>query len=467
MKKSILSTFFLLISFGLLFSQDITGTWNGTLKTQGIKIRLVFNLSKTNNGFTATMDSPDQGAKGIPMTSATFENNILTLTLDAAKITYTSKSVSADSITGTFSQMGQNFPLTLFRKEMVIEKPKRPQEPLPPFPYKSEDITFRNERENITLAGTITIPEKPGTYPAVVLISGSGPQDRNEELLGHKLFFVLADFLTRNGIVVLRFDDRGTNKSEGNFQEATSFDFATDVHAAIKYLKTRKEVHPKKIGLIGHSEGGLIAPIVAGEDKSLKFIVLMAGPSVSGSKISIDQQEQIGRANGMNEDDIKITKEINEHVFNLISSDINTDTLKKQITEYLLKKSDEIPDLKIPEGNSKMSFIDAQVNQMLSAWMVNFLKYDPAQSLSKLKTPVLALFGEKDLQVSPELNVKPMENAFKKAKNNKATIKVIPGINHLFQNCKTGSPTEYAEIEQTISPDVLEIIKKWIHKTTK
>lgn len=465
MKHKIVLLVISFVTFSV-FAQDITGTWNGALSVGGMKLRLAFNITKTENGFTATMDSPDQGAKGIPMSTAVFENNTLKLTLDAAKIIYTSTAIHPDSITGNFNQMGQNFPLTLYRKAVEIVKPKRPQEPLPPYPYKSEDITFRNERDNITLAGTLTIPDKKGKFPAVVLISGSGPQDRNEELLGHKPFLVLADYLTRNGIAVLRFDDRGTHKSGGYFQKATSFDFATDVEAAVKYLRSRKEINPKKIGLLGHSEGGIIAPIVANNDKQLKFIVLLAGPSVQGSKISLNQQELIGRANGMKEDDIRITKEINEYIFGLVHTENDTAKLKQQITDYLLAKADKIPGLTIPEGSTKESIIAMQIDQLTSPWMLNFIRYNPAENLNKLKIPTLALFGEKDLQVSPQLNEAPMREAFIKA-NNKGEVIVIPGVNHLFQECTTGSPNEYAGIEQTISPKVMKIIANWILNTLK
>ncbi len=450
-----------------IFAQDISGSWYGVLNVQGMKLRLVFDITKSGQSYSATMDSPDQGAKGIPVSSAVFENNTLKLKIDAAKITYTSSAVYADSITGNFNQMGQNFSMTLYRKVSEIEKPKRPQEPLPPFPYKSEDISFRNEQDKITLAGTLTMPAKIGKFPAVVLISGSGPQDRNEELLGHKPFLVLADFLTRNGIAVLRFDDRGTLKSEGNFQKATSFDFANDVKAALKYLSSRKEINQKKIGLIGHSEGGIIAPIVANNDKSVQFIVLLAGPAVTGGEISLDQQELIGHVNGMKDEDIRITKELNEYVFRMMKTEQDTVKLKKQITDYLLSKIDEIPGMIIPEGSTKESIIEMQINQLISPWMLNFIRYNPSDALSSLKIPVLALFGEKDLQVSPQLNETPMREAFRKANNKNGEIMVIPGVNHLFQECTTGSPNEYARIEQTLSPKVLNIIYKWIVKTVK
>lgn len=466
MKRLFLITL-LILSVLFSYSQDITGTWNGALKVQGISLRIVFHVDKAETGYKATMDSPDQGAKGIPMTAASFENNTLTIELSSAGIKYVSTQITADSITGTFSQMGQKFPMTLFRKAKEPEIKVRSQEPLPPFPYNSVDIVFTNEMDKIQLAGTVTYPAKKGKYPAVVLITGSGPQDRNEELLGHKPFLVLADYLTRNGFVVLRFDDRGTFKSGGDFKTATSFDFANDVKAAVKFLLSRSDVDAKNIGLIGHSEGGLIAPIVAAKDKKIKFIVMLAGPSVNGAQILLDQQMLIGKVNNMKDEDINKTYEINAEIFRLVNDIKDKDELKKQLTDFLLAKSVEFPSESIPEGTDLNKFIEMKVNEILSPWMHNFITYNPLPTLTKLKCATLALYGEKDLQVSPTLNIPPLQEMLKKNKNKKFEVVEVKSVNHLFQQCTTGSPAEYAEIDQTISPEVLKLISDWILKTTK
>ena len=261
-----------------LSGQDISGSWYGALKVQGTQLRLVFNISKTENGFISTMDSPDQGAKGIPTSFTSFENSNLKITLDLAKIEYVGTLGKDNVIVGTFKQDGQSFLMNLSKEAIEKEKLVRPQEPTKPYPYYTEDITFENKKAGISLAGTLTLPNEDGVFPTVILISGSGPQNRDEELIGHKPFLVLSDFLTKNGIAVLRFDDRGTAKSNGDFKTATSADFATDVEAALAYLQTRKEINKDKIGLIGHSEGGLIAPIVASKSKEVAFVVLLAGP---------------------------------------------------------------------------------------------------------------------------------------------------------------------------------------------
>ena len=296
----------------------------------------------------------------------------------------------------------------------------------------------------------------------MVLISGSGPQNRDEELMGHKPFLVLSDYLTRNGIAVLRFDDRGSFASEGDFAAATSNEFATDVEAAVAYLKTRKEVNKGKIGLIGHSEGGLIAPMVAVRNKDVNFIVLMAGPGIRGSEIMLRQQALIGRANGVKEEDLKQTIELNAAVFKMVDEIANTDTLRVKITNYLREQSKTVAALAATDAKKTEELIDVQVAQLLTPWMLNFLRYNPAPMLEKVKCPVLAINGSKDLQVPSEVNLKAIETALNKAKNKNFVIKELAGLNHLFQECKTGSPNEYAGIEQTISPSALEVISQWI-----
>ena len=458
----------MLLLFGVVFmtfgalAQDITGEWNGVLSVQGMKLRLVFHVSKTDAGYTATMDSPDQGAKGIPMTSARFGNKVLTLEHNLAQIVYAGTVDATDSIAGKFTQAGQSFPLTLHRKAIAIEKPKRTQEPVPPFPYVSEEVSFVNGKENIRLAGTFTFPKGKAPLATVVLVSGSGPQNRDEELMGHKPFLVLSDYLTRNGIAVLRFDDRGSFASEGDFAAATSNEFATDVEAAVAYLKTRKEVNKGKIGLIGHSEGGLIAPMVAVRNKDVNFIVLMAGPGIRGSEIMLRQQALVGRANGVKEEDLKQTIELNAAVFKMVDEIANTDTLRVKITNYLREQSKTVAALVTTDAKKTEELIDVQVAQLLTPWMLNFLRYNPSPVLEKVKCPVLAINGSKDLQVPSAVNLKAIETALNKAKNKNFVIKELAGLNHLFQECKTGSPNEYAGIEQTISPSALEVISQWI-----
>jgi hypothetical protein len=466
MKKNLLIIIFM-TSTVLIFGQDITGDWYGALKVQSMQLRLVFHITKTDSAYKATMDSPDQGAKDIPMSKASFENNLLTLELAAAYIKFTGKTDSTGAINGTFNQGGQSFPLTLTRKTIGKIELKRPQNPVLPYPYYSENVTFENTKEHFKLAGTLTLPAKEGKYPVVVLITGSGPQNRDEELMGHKPFLVLSDYLTRKGIGVLRYDDRGTFASKGNFAKSTTFDFATDVESAVSYLRTRKEIDQKHIGLIGHSEGGIIAPMVAVTDKNISFIVLMAGTGISGGDLLLLQQEAIGHASGISEDKLKEETDINSGAFKIVDQSTDSATVSQKLTEFLNQKMKENPNMDIPKGAKVEDIIHQQVVQVSSPWMMNFIKYNPAPTLEKVKCYVLALNGSKDLQVPSKVNLPAIENALKKGGNKKYTIKELPGLNHLFQECTTGLPKEYSEIEQTISPIALETMTNWIKEIIK
>jgi len=346
---------------------------------------------------------------------------------------------------------------------MQNNKVNRPQEPKPPFPYRSEEVEFVNHKANrIQLAGTLTFPEKGKNFPAVVLISGSGPQDRDETIMEHKPFLVIADHLTRRGIAVLRFDDRGTAKSGGDFQGATSADFATDVEAAVQFLKSRKEIDTRKIGLIGHSDGGIIAPMVAAKDKSIGFIVLLAAPGYSGADILLMQANAIGKASGMTEEQLKTAGELNKRIYEYAMSPNRDPFTKQEIIRELM--------LHLPQNlteKQKENMANAQVEQLMSPWMQYFLKKNPEEDLKKVKCPVLALNGAKDLQVPAEKNITAIQTALKEGGNKNVTTRVFPDLNHLFQHADTGLPAEYHQIEETISPEALAYMAEWIDKTSQ
>jgi uncharacterized protein len=442
------------------YGQEVTGKWFGVLKVQSVQLRLVFNIDKTQNGYTATMDSPDQGAKGIPVTTTSFENSILKLEITPATIQYEGTLQKDNTIVGVFKQRGQSFEMNLSRE---AEKVNRPQEPAKPYGYYEEDVVFENKKDKITLAGTLTLPKKEGNFPAVILISGSGPQNRDEEVLGHKPFLVLSDYLTRNGIAVLRYDDRGIARSKGDFKTATSLDFASDVEAALQYLNTRKEIIKNKVGLVGHSEGGMIAPMVASKaNNKVGFIVLLAGPGISGDQLLLLQQEQIGKINHVNDDDLQKSKKINTKIFELISKSNNAATLKTDLTNYIKQTLKDNPSATAITEENQEQYINQEVTKLTSPWIQYFIKYNPEVFLSKVKCPVLALNGDKDLQVSSKQNLAGIKKALEKAGNKKTEILEMLGLNHFFQVCETGSPTEYATIEQTMSPQVLEKITQWI-----
>jgi uncharacterized protein len=458
MKKTVFITLTLLASFSF-FGQEITGDWNGILKISGNQLGIVFHVSKTDNGFASTMDSPDQKAFGIPVTKTTFENSVLKIEIENAKIEYEGTLNNDNKIIGFFKQAGQAIAMDLSKEKTEKEKLIRPQEPIKPYPYYSENIIFTNKKAGISLAGTLSLPKKEGSFPVVVLITGSGPQNRDEELLGHKPFLVLSDFLTRNGIAVLRYDDRGIGESKGDFKNATTQDFTTDVEAAIAYLKTRKEINKTKIGLIGHSEGGVIAPIVASKNKEVNFIILLAGTGIQGNKLMLLQKELIERQSGISETEIAKGQEIIGGAYNLIlKSDINDINTNAKIHDYLKEKYEN----KLDENTLK-----SISNQLSSNWMHYFIKFDPATALEKVKCPVLAINGEKDLQVPAKVNLEAISKALSKAGNHKVTTKLLPNLNHLFQECTTGSPEEYSKIEQTISPVALNVVLNWIKNTIK
>ncbi len=471
--KKILYAFVLMVviavnSFAQQTEKKYESLWEGKLKIGAVELRLVLKIYQTEDKtHHADLDSPDQGALNIPTTYTSVTDDSLKFEIKNIGASFSGAFIKDSALVrGKFAQSRMNMPLTLKKIDKLTEV-KRPQMPKKPFEYNEEEITFENKEANITLAGTFTFPKGEGKYPAVVMVTGSGPQDRDESLLGHKPFLVISDYLTRNGIAVLRFDDRGIGKSKGNFAAATSVDFATDALAAVEYLKTRKEVDAKKIGIAGHSEGGLIAPMCAVNSSDVSFIVLLAGPGVSGKDVIVLQTELILRANGSKEEDVQKAKNENMRIFNVVAEE--TDSLQmfnKLLAMYnddISKMSDE--EKKKPE-NSKESF-DRNIKQILSPWFRFFIKYDPKPTLEQVTVPVLALNGEKDLQVDPKQNLPEIEKALKTGGNKNFKTIELPGLNHLFQPATTGAPAEYSTIETTFSEDALKIVKDWILEVTK
>lgn len=455
--KTFITTIFLVVITLSVSAQKITGQWLGTLQAPNFKLKIAFNISKKDQGYTATMDSPDQLALGIPVTKTTFEKSVIVLEIKSLQIEYKG-TLEGNLIKGTFTQAGQVFPLDLTLNQNII-KINRPQEPLPPYPYISEEITFRNEKAGITLAGTLTLPKTGNNFPVVVLISGSGPQNRNEEILTHKPFLIIADYLTKNGIAVLRYDDRGVAKSTGNFSSATSEDFASDVSAAVEYLKKRKEINKKRIGLIGHSEGGMIAPMVAASSKDIHFIVLLAGVGVKGDQLMLLQKKLIEEHSGYNQAQVQESQKIFADAYKLITDkSVDPILLKDKVYNYFKTAFND----KMPEKG-----LDGLTRQLTSPWFIYFLRFDPSVYLSKVKCAVLALNGNKDLQVPPKQNLPAIKAAIKSGGNNNVTTVELENLNHLFQECSTGLPYEYGTIEQTFSPKALAVVKDWILQLPK
>jgi len=449
---------------GVAWAEDaaggIEGTWQGNIKAAGTTLRLVLHFSKTNDGsLSGTLDSPDQGAMGLPLSVVTLNGAALHLELAIARASYDG-TVSGDEIAGTWKQLGASIPLT-FRRGSSIAPLRRPQEPSKPYPYSEEEVAFENPRARVHIAGTLTIPSGEAPFPAVVLISGSGPQDRNETISGHKPFLVLADYLTSRGIAVLRTDDRGVGGSTGNPLTSTTRDLASDVAAALAFLKSRPEVDPNRMGLVGHSEGAIIAPMVAASNPNVAFIVLMAGTGLPGEQIMNRQAALIGRAEGLSPASIRTAMRSQRLAFAAIKRYDGSPKQRARIRALLAKVVTAMPGTP-PSRDAQNALIDAHMAMLTSPWFRFFLTYDPRPALRKVRCPVLAIGGEKDLQVPARENLREIAKALRAGGNRDATVRVMPRLNHLFQTAKTGAPSEYGRIEETISPAALKVIGDWI-----
>lgn len=428
-------------------SNGIVGDWDGTLLAGVLKLRLVLHIDAAGSG---TIVSVDQGNVVLPLSRVGLAGDTVSFVLDKPSASFQGKlAADGSTINGTWSQAGGNLPLTFARRAPGAAAPalNRPQEPHVPYPYRSEDVTYDGPAGK--LAGTLTMPGTGGPFAAAVLVAGSGPHDRDETVFGHKPFLVLSDYLTRHGIAVLRSDKRGSGQSTGNGATATTEDFAADVRAAIAYLRTRKEIG-KKIGLIGHSEGGIIAPMVAAKDHSVAFVVLMAGPGLRGDEILMLQGQLIMQAMGAPKEQLDRNDAIERQVLDAVISAPNLDEARARAKTVL--------------ANSGLGLTDpavaARVDALTSPWFRFFLTYDPAPALTAVQCPVLAINGEKDTQVAPEQDLAAIKAAL--AGNPHATTLELPGLNHLFQTAKTGAPTEYGDIEETIAPVALDTVATWI-----
>lgn len=467
--RTILLTFIccVIILFGLN-AQSITGDWSGILEVQGTTLPLNFHISKTDEGYISTIDSPKQNAMGLPTTSATFKNNELIITAESMQMVYKGI-LKGDLISGTFTQRTNKYPLNFKRVTLteLNKKIARPQDPKKPYPYTSEDITFVNTKaNNIKLSGTLTLPRDVKNPPVAVLISGTGAQNRDEEIFNHRPFLILSDYLTRHGIAVLRYDDRGYAESEGTREGANSEDFATDVEAAISYLRSRPDINTQKIGLIGHSEGGFIAPIVASKDKNISFIVSLAGPGLDGISLSLSQTRRAAELENTSIAEIDFNEKLFKRMFKIIENEKDVSRIEAMVVKSLKRfraKNASNPFIEILTDEEIVS----RAKKASSPKNLYFFKTNPRQFWSKVECPVLAINGEKDSQVLSKLNLSAIQKALKLAKNEDVTIMELEGLNHLFQNADTGSSREYGLIEETFSPKALELIKEWIAERVK
>jgi pimeloyl-ACP methyl ester carboxylesterase len=438
---------------------EAEGVWQGALEGNGMRLRLQLHVSHADqNRLVATLDSPDQTVSGLPATKVSEKDSAFHFEIPVVNGIYDGTLHPAKNvITGTWTQNEVTQALEFKRSDQLLDL-IRPQTPVKPYPYREEQVVFPNNKAIISLAGTLTLPPGPGPFPVAVLLSGSGPHDRDETLLGHRPFLVLADHLTRKGIAVLRFDKRGNGKSTGDYPNATTEDFASDCEAAIAYLKTRKEIDPQKIGLIGHSEGGIIAPMVATRSKDVAWVVLLAGPGLNGEDSLLLQSRAILKTTGVNEGQIATTLNFNKETYVLVRQEKNRAAFESKLNDLVQSSG--------MGATLPLSALQAQMGMLASPWFRFFLDYDPVPALEKTPCPVLALIGEKDLQVPPKENLARIEKALEDGGNKDFQTTELPGLNHLFQHCPTGSPTEYGAIEETMAPEALNAVSDWVLKHT-
>jgi pimeloyl-ACP methyl ester carboxylesterase len=444
------------------------GYWQGRLKFLLTNAPLGIHLTRKKDGALAgTLDSPDEGVFKLPLDKVTFKDGALEFDFKLSKATFEGRlKEDGSELTGTWKQSGLKLPLTL-KREAKAPVFARPQDPKKPYPYREEEVAYENKKAGVKFAGTLTLPKGKGPFPAALLITGSGPQNRDEELFGHRPFLVLADHLTRRGIAVLRVDDRGVGGSTGKTMDSTSADFAEDALAGVEFLKGRKEINPKQIGLVGHSEGGLVGPLAASQSKDVAFVVMLAGTGVPGEDIMYIQSRLIWKAAGGNEPFLKLLRRSQEILARAVKDEKGGAGAEKRFKqlwgEEVAKLSEEE---KKTAARVEKEGLRAWLGLIRTPWGRSFLALDPRPALRKVSCPVLALFGEKDLQVPPRENLPEVAKALAEGVCKDFTLTQILGANHLFQTCKTGSPSEYGRIQETMSPVVLWTISDWILERT-
>ncbi|MFC2092776.1 alpha/beta hydrolase family protein [Bacteroidota bacterium] len=463
MRSIILKSFVLIILlFNTSFSQEsIDGHWKGSILIMNTELGIIVCIETDNDSITGKIDIPQQNASNLSLSNIHYDFPKLSFVLEIPTGNAEFKGeIIQDSIKGSFQQSGIKGIFTLSRTSLDTQKVLEDEV----LPYIEEEVTFHNG--DIKLSGTLTLPEYPGKHPAVVMITGSGPQDRNEEIYGFKIFKIIADHFTKNGIAVLRYDDRGVGESTGNISESTTEDFAGDVIEAVKYLQTRNDIRHDNIGLCGHSEGGIIAPLVASKHKDITFIILMAGTGVTGEEIVLEQTELILKAEGMSDEEIKESLEQSKKLFTDLKSGKEKDEIISEIRKQILGDYKDMPEEQKELITNKDEYADKTANskyeQLSSPWMSYFLSYDPVPALEKVTCPVLMLFGELDLQVSVVQNEKPMIDALIRGNNKDFEVKTFPKANHLFQTANNGSPSEYPNLLKEFIPDFLDFISSWI-----
>jgi len=434
----------------------VEGLWQGAIETHGMRLRFQLHVfHDSEDHLIAALDSLDQGVSGLPANHVSLQDPVFHFEIPSVAGVYEGTlNAGKNEITGKWSQTSaDNVPLNFKRSDQTLEL-RRPQTPQPPFPYHEEEVTFAGAGQGVTLSGTLTLPKGTGPFPAALMIAGSGPQDRDEAIAKHRPFLVIADALTRKSVAVLRYDKRGIGKSTGNPDAATTLDLAADARAALDYLKSRKEIDPSHIGLLGHSEGAIIAPYLAGHSTDVAWLVLLAPPATKGEDTLLNQSELIGRAGGLNDDQLDASLGFDQAAYTLVREEKDPVILSRKL--LTLVKSSGLDSALPPAA------LETQLRMLTSPWFRFFLDYDPLPNLKAVKCPVLALYGQKDLQVSSKVNLPLARKAFEDGGDTQAEVKQLPELNHMFQHAYMGTPSEYAAIEETFSPEALRLLVDWI-----
>jgi pimeloyl-ACP methyl ester carboxylesterase len=433
------------------------GEWHGALSASGRSIPVVLHIAGTPGHLTATFDSPSQGALGLPVAEVVQDSAVVRFKIAAPDASYVATlSPDGQTLVGQWSQGGASLPLTMTRTATTAS-PARPQMPHAPFPYRSAEVAYDNPAGRAHLAGTLTLPNGPGPFPAVLLITGSGLQDRDETVFGHKPFLLWADTLTRRGIAVLRVDDRQIGGSRGEVRTATTADFAGDVAAGVAFLRSRRDIDPRRIGLMGHSEGAIIAPMIAAQDQGIAFVVMLAGSGETGESLMLEQKRLIEMAMGLPPAAVDRSAKTMQRLYDAVRDapdQASADTSLRSAWEAIAAE----------QGRPTAS-VPAQLQVVASPWMRWFVRYDPRPALAKVKCPVLAVGGSKDLQVAPDSNLAGIKLALHG--NPDVTVVKLPGLNHLLQTADSGQVGEYSRIEETVAPVALQTVGDWIVKHTR
>lgn len=445
--------------------QNFTGDWYGILDIGMQKLRIVFHIAKDSTGnYRTRSDSPDQNAFGVPIPATEIRGDSLILKVPNGNMEYKGKLIGDSVINGVFIQ-GLSLPLQLTKKAFEIGPPKRPQTPKPPYSYETQDIIFFNKDSSLRYGATLTYPKKGKKFPAVILITGSGQQDRDETLFEHKPFAVIADYLTKLGYAVLRIDDRGAGKTTGNFYTTGTKEYIADANTAIAYLKKNKNINSSKIGLMGHSLGGMIAPMVAAENKDVAFIISLAGVGVKGKELLIKQRQALSFKGKISASDSSIFQNYYKALDSLFEQKEQVADFVNAATEISRIAQNRIKDSALKnEIQSATQYLEIGYLQRQSAEYKSIIAYDPAPYFENLKIPFLAVNGSKDVQVDADLNLSSFKKMLTKANNKNFKLVKLEGLNHLFQQCNTCTYSEYSILEETFSPKALTVIGQWLAK---